>query len=124
MIGFTRRGGLETLAQGFSPGLVRQSSRPERAADVEPLVTRHFDISENASPALLIWLASIEVHRTTHADQPVSAAPSGRISWATFPGLKPWAVIYSRFAANPTHSCPACIGSPNAERQTYLCLKL
>ena len=82
---FTRRGGLQSLAQGSNPGSGIQQNRPERASEKAAL-EQLFCISTDPSTTT----PAIPEHRS-----PFQGERQGR----TFPGLKPWAMIFSRFAA-------------------------
>jgi len=82
--------GLNTIAQGFNPGLVVHVGR---ALKVAP---------DCAWPVRVVH--DPERNRTQRLCRPFRANLTG----ATNPGLKPWAIVYSRFAASLKPN-PACL---------------
>ena len=92
-------------------GYCREAAR-DHSPGLQPWVGRPYEIALKGRPTGFGWNPAFgmgtnlsDARPTTNIGaalmQPASAALSGRIPCGPFPGLKPWAMMYSRFAANP-----------------------
>jgi hypothetical protein len=84
------------IAQGFSPGLGKPLTRPERASEAGLPMIRYLASPEMSGGPANLWLRS--VNGITH--DPHRSPFQGVLVAEVFPGLKPWAVLYNRFAVS------------------------
>jgi hypothetical protein len=99
-------------AQGFRPGSGADRDRPEGPTEFESGVT----------PGLVLTEAGVagkfEIDVTSRATRDTTRSPfQGEFVAGGFPGLKPWAEVYNRFAVK-TRQNPRRLVSPVDARNT------
>ena len=95
--------GLNIIAQGFNPGLVAHVGRALP-------VRRSFALSsegEKVAPDCA-WPMRVVHDPKRNRPQRLCRPFRANLTGATNPGLKPWAIVYSRFAASLKPN-PACL---------------
>jgi len=90
---------LYIIAQGFYEALGEAHPKHALKAASEALGWR-----QRVSTIQDSDVRSTERINTPSPEQTRRTPPSGRVLGAPYPGLKPWAVVLSRFAAKPTHT--------------------
>jgi sulfonate transport system substrate-binding protein len=87
---------LQRTAQGFNPGWGSQQNRPERATDVKSLLAPPFSICADKP----VTMTPRREHPPILQRDPNRSPFQGEAWDGTYPGLKPWAMVYNRFAVS------------------------